>query len=68
MRQVLDGLGLEQAPALLEVALHGWVGFVESSSLRWLEVSPDDAPSVEDLVDLFSQLLTTTLEVNRSRR
>jgi AcrR family transcriptional regulator len=68
VRQVLDGLGLERAPAPLEVALHGWVGFVESSSLRWLEVPPDDAPSIDELVDLFSQLLTTTLDVNRSRR
>jgi AcrR family transcriptional regulator len=68
VRQVLDGLGLEHAPAPLEVALHGWVGFVESASLRWLEVPPDDAPSLEELVDLFSQLLVTTLETNRSRR
>ncbi|HSP37921.1 MAG TPA: TetR/AcrR family transcriptional regulator [Frankiaceae bacterium] len=68
VRQVLDGLGLEVAPAPLEVALFGWVGYVESASLRWLTVPTDAAPPPEDLVDLFSQLLATTLEENRSTR
>jgi hypothetical protein len=66
VRQVLDGLGLDQAPAPLEVALFGWVGYVESASLRWLTVSTEDAPPVADLVDLFSQLLATALEVTRA--
>lgn len=68
VRQVLDGLGLDHAPAPLEVALFGWVGYVESASLRWLTVSPDEAPPAGELVDLFSELLATALEVNRSAR
>lgn len=62
VRQVLDGLSIEQAPTPLEVALHGWVGFVESASLRWLTVPREQAPSVPDLVELFSRQLTTALE------
>jgi AcrR family transcriptional regulator len=62
VRQVLDGLGLDTAPAPLEVALFGWVGYVESASLRWLTVPSETAPPAEDLVVLFSRLLATTLD------
>jgi AcrR family transcriptional regulator len=68
VRQVLDGLGLDEAPAPLEVALFGWVGYVESASLRWLTVAADSAPSTEDLVDLFSGVLSAALEEVRAVR
>jgi AcrR family transcriptional regulator len=59
---VLAGIGVERPDPSLEVALHGWVGFVESASLRWLGVPDEGAPTVDALVDLLSRLLLTTLE------
>ena len=54
---------VEHAGPPLEVALHGWVGFVESASLRWLSVPDEGAPTADALVDLFSRQLVTTLDV-----
>ncbi len=60
--QVLAGLGMDRPAPSLEVALYGWVGFVESASLRWLIVPDEGAPTADELVDLFSRLLVTTLD------
>jgi AcrR family transcriptional regulator len=62
--QVLDGLGIDEPPPPLEVALFGWVGYVESASLRWLTIDADDRPPAEDLVALFSALLASALEAS----
>jgi AcrR family transcriptional regulator len=62
VRAVLDGLDIADPPAPLEVALYGWVGYVESASLRWLTLPRAEAPSPADLVDLFSKLLVTALD------
>lgn len=59
---VLAGIGIVEPEPSLQVALHGWVGFVESASLRWLGVPEEGAPTVDALVELFSRLLATTLE------
>jgi AcrR family transcriptional regulator len=60
--QVLEGIGVAEPPVALEVALYGWVGYVESASLRWLTIPRESAPVIPELVELFSRLLTTTLE------
>ena len=59
--EVLDGLGISAPPAPLQVALYGWVGYVESASLRWLTVPREQAPPAEELVNLFSNVLATAL-------
>jgi AcrR family transcriptional regulator len=64
--QVLNGLGTAEPSPALEVALHGWVGYVESASLRWLTLPRQTAPDPQDLIELFSRLLTTALDVSGS--
>jgi AcrR family transcriptional regulator len=57
---VLEGLENGSSPAT-EVALYGWVGFVESASLRWLTIDGDDRPPAEAMIRLFSQQLASAL-------
>lgn len=51
-------LGLSEMPPRVRLALRGWVGCVEGSSLDWL--ARRDLPR-EDLRDLLAQLLLATL-------
>jgi AcrR family transcriptional regulator len=37
MQRVLDQLGTDQPPPRLRVAVRGWIGLVEASSLDWIE-------------------------------
>jgi AcrR family transcriptional regulator len=37
MTRILRGAGVAQPPALLRLTLRGWVGFVEATSVEWLE-------------------------------
>lgn len=52
------GLGLESQGPLLRLALRGWVGFVEVTSLSWLNES---TISREVLAELMSETLLATL-------
>lgn len=61
---VLDGIGIDEPAPPLSVALYGWVGYVESASLRWLTLEVEDRPAAADLVDLFRRLLATALEAS----
>lgn len=61
VRHVLDGMDVQEAPMPLEVALFGWVGYVESASLRWLTAPAETAPPDTALINLFSQVLATTV-------
>ncbi|MCA9548569.1 MAG: TetR/AcrR family transcriptional regulator [Myxococcales bacterium] len=56
--RILEDLGLPEPPGLLRAALRGWIAFVETSSLDWLEHRD---LSREALRDLLAQVLLTTL-------
>jgi AcrR family transcriptional regulator len=58
---VLQGTDRVRRSAATEVALFGWVGFVESASLRWLVVDIDERPPAETMIRLFSQQLAAAL-------
>jgi AcrR family transcriptional regulator len=60
--QVLDGLAIRDPSPELQVALHGWVGYVESASLQWLTLPRSAAPGTDVLVGLFSRLLGTAVD------
>lgn len=58
---VLEGTDQALRSTALEVALFGWVGFVESASLRWLDVDEEQRPPAEAMIRLFSLQLATVL-------
>src|ERR1700712_988740 len=58
---VLQGTDQTLLSPALEVALFGWVGFVESASLRWLVIDRNLRPPAESMIRLFSAQLATTL-------
>lgn len=37
LRRIVRGLGVPRAKGMLRVALRGWIGFVEATSLEWIE-------------------------------
>lgn len=56
--RILEDLGLPEPPGLLRAGLRGWIAFVETASLDWLEHRD---LSREALRDLLAQVLLTTL-------
>jgi AcrR family transcriptional regulator len=55
--RIVLGLGVQNAPPLVRVALRGWIGTVESASLDWLEHR--DVPR-----DKLRELLAAALEAS----
>jgi AcrR family transcriptional regulator len=58
---VMEGIDRSRSTATTEVALYGWVGFVESASLRWLTLDLAERPPADTMIRLFSQQLATAL-------
>lgn len=54
VERVVGNLGLHSGPPLLQLALYGWIGFVEESTLDWLRRR--DVPR-EQLVGLQEEVL-----------
>jgi AcrR family transcriptional regulator len=53
---------IEQKGSLLDIALRGWIGLVESSSIAWVEAclardTKKHAPTAEQLRDMLSEAL-----------
>ncbi len=61
LKRLLDAIGTHEPPPLLRTALWGWVGFVESASLDWVEHRDLARESVRDL--LVHELLQLFLRV-----
>jgi AcrR family transcriptional regulator len=58
-KRILDGLGLAQPSPALALAVHGWVGFVEATTLLWIE-----NPRAVDrtaLADLLARMVEATV-------
>lgn len=58
--RVLGGLGIDDAsaPALLRVAVHGWIAFVEEAVVRWLT---EGSTARRALIDVLEQVLLGAL-------
>lgn len=60
--QILASLPFPERPPVLRLALRGWIGFVEATSLDWLEHKSLDRDSLCDLLaDLFPAVLGEAL-------
>lgn len=59
---VRDALGVAVLTPRLDLAIAGWVAFVEATTARWLPSRPLPAP---ELVELFTDNLFGLLEQNR---
>jgi AcrR family transcriptional regulator len=58
IERLLEGIGQENPTALLRLLLRGWIGFVEATSLHWIE-HRDLAR--DELLQLWVQQLVRTL-------
>ena len=58
--RVLEGLGIAEPRAALQVVLMGWIGMVEAASLEWLEAR---RPPIEQLVGLLAATLESVIEL-----
>lgn len=58
--RILEGLEIapDEATPFLRVAVHGWIGFMEESVMRWLA---EDMGSRERLIDLIETVLVQAL-------
>ena len=57
--RLLTALDIEQPPGLLRSALRGWIAFVETTSLDWLEHQDTEQAEVRELL---AQVLMSTLQ------
>ena len=58
-------------PPLLALALEGWIGLAETTSIAWVErreTGADDVPSARAVRDLLARALVTLVEAAASRR
>jgi AcrR family transcriptional regulator len=46
---VVAGMGLQMGPRA-ELAVHGWVAFVEETVIRWIDTRPFDRDGLQDLL------------------
>jgi len=58
VRRVIDGLGIATPAPLLKVALRGWVGFIEASSIAWID---ETGCSEDELLKLLMLNLATAI-------
>lgn len=61
MRHIADALALRELSPRLDLAIAGWVAFVEATTARWLADRPVPA---SELVELFTANLASLLEQN----
>ena len=59
--RMLEGMGLDpaDAPPRLQIALHGWNGFIEEAAIAWMQ--RDDRPPRQALLDLCERTLVTVV-------
>jgi AcrR family transcriptional regulator len=61
LTRAIEGLGIDQPPPLWRLALRGWIGFVEASSIEWVAQPTITQDELREL--LLKSLVSTVLMV-----